>query len=193
MNRAVRMAVAGAVLVGLVAILLPAVPDPDPAEPGPIAPSRTDLAARDDAPPAARHAQVAQLEPLDIGLLRSRHAIHDDRNPFRMPRPEYPQPIAAPAELAQESPTRPESSPPPVARPQPAPAHAAGMSFSVIGRVVERGKTTVFLANGDRHYSAQVGDVIDGKYRVDAIEGLQVTLRYLPDSSEVVVAMAEPR
>lgn len=62
--------------------------------------------------------------------------------------------------------------------------------MTVIGRVIESGATTVFLAHGDKHFSARVGDVVDGSYRIDAIDGRKVKMHYLPDSSEFVLSLA---
>ena len=71
--------------------------------------------------------------------------------------------------------------PPPPPKPVPPPPPAPPpMPFSYMGRIVEDGKTTLFLTKQDRSYAVKVGDVIDGAYRVDAIDMGGVTLTYLP-------------
>jgi hypothetical protein len=57
---------------------------------------------------------------------------------------------------------------------------APPLPFSYMGKMLEDGKLTVFLTGGQRNYVVKVGDVIDGTYRVDAIDALVMTLTYLP-------------
>ncbi len=68
-------------------------------------------------------------------------------------------------------PTKSLAPPPPIAPPLP---------FTVFGRMVEYGRTTVFLNGHDHSHAARVGDVINKTYRVDAIKDEVVVLTYLP-------------
>jgi hypothetical protein len=77
--------------------------------------------------------------------------------------------------------------PPPKALPPPPPAPPP-MPFTYMGRMVEEGKTTVFLTRQDRSYAIKVGDTIDATYRVDAIETSGVTFTYLPLNMQQTLA-----
>lgn len=73
--------------------------------------------------------------------------------------------------------------PPPVSMPtDPTPAPTApALPFTYLGRFQEEsGKVTVYLAQGERPHSVNVGDTIDGIYRVEEIEADSVTFVYLP-------------
>lgn len=78
--------------------------------------------------------------------------------------------------------------PPPKALPPPPPAPPP-MPFTYMGRMVEEGKTTVFVTRQDRSYAIKVGDTIDATYRVDAIEVSGVTFTYLPLNMQQTLAM----
>jgi hypothetical protein len=71
--------------------------------------------------------------------------------------------------------------PPPVAaRMKPEPPRAPPLPFRFFGRLVEDGKTVVFLDRQDEIYAAKVGDTIGGAYRVEEIKSAEVVLTYLP-------------
>jgi hypothetical protein len=76
----------------------------------------------------------------------------------------------------------PPPSPPPPAAPPPPPAPPAAppMPFQFMGRLDEGTSTKVFLQNGERLYTASVGDVLEGKYRLTRIDARQLTFLYLP-------------
>jgi hypothetical protein len=78
--------------------------------------------------------------------------------------------------------------PPPKALPPPPPAPPP-MPFTYMGRMVEGSTTTVFLTRQDRSYVIKVGDVVDGTYRVDAIDMGGVTFTYLPLNMQQTLAM----
>lgn len=82
--------------------------------------------------------------------------------------------------------------PPPKALPPPAPT-APSLPFAYMGRMVEEGKTTVFLTRQDRNYAAKVGDTLDGTYRVDGIDAGSVTLTYLPLNMQQTLAIGSLR
>lgn len=74
--------------------------------------------------------------------------------------------------------------PPPPAAAQPAPPPPPPMApplpFTFIGKSVGDGVWEVYLARGDRTYTARTNEVIDGTYRVDAIAPPILRLTYLP-------------
>ncbi|HZV98506.1 MAG TPA: hypothetical protein VFF74_05910 [Methylophilaceae bacterium] len=67
------------------------------------------------------------------------------------------------------------------ARPVPAPKPMAPpLPYSYMGRILDKGKVTVFLTRDEKPYVVQVGDVLDGQYRVDLIQPPVMELTYLP-------------
>ncbi len=63
----------------------------------------------------------------------------------------------------------------------PAP-QAPQLPFTYLGKVIEDGKLSVFLARGDDSYSVQAGKrhKLDAQYRVDKVTESSVTFTYLP-------------
>lgn len=71
--------------------------------------------------------------------------------------------------------------PPPPPKPAPPPPPAPPpMPFTYMGRLVEDGKTTVFLTKQNRNYAIAQGDTVEGGYRVDIIDANRVVFTYLP-------------
>lgn len=70
--------------------------------------------------------------------------------------------------------------------PPPTPAAAAvpqapPLPFTYLGKLIDRGQVTVYLASGeDRNLAVRQGDVIDGVYRVRRITPNAVTFVYIP-------------
>ena len=101
-----------------------------------------------------------------------------DFTPKRKP---VQRPIAPPAaELAAVTaiPAAPPPPPPP---------------FTYLGRLAEGGRTTVFLAQGDRNLVVQVGDVIDNTYQVDEIGPTLLVLTYLPQNLKQTMSIGAPQ
>jgi hypothetical protein len=74
----------------------------------------------------------------------------------------------------------PQPPPPPVAaRVKPEPPRAPPLPFRFFGRLIEDGRTVVFLDQQDEIYAVKAGDTI-GSYRVEEINGTEVVLTYLP-------------
>lgn len=69
---------------------------------------------------------------------------------------------------------------PPAAQAPPPPPEAPPLPYTYIGRLIEHGKTAVFLIIQDRVAIARVGDTLDGRYRIEAINERAVTFNYLP-------------
>jgi hypothetical protein len=66
------------------------------------------------------------------------------------------------------------------AAPPPPPPQAPPIPFAYMGKLVDDGTTTVFLARADRNYVVRAGDTIDGTYRIEKIGDEAVELVYLP-------------
>jgi hypothetical protein len=61
------------------------------------------------------------------------------------------------------------------------------LPFRYIGRVIDEGRTSVFLAQGDdQHHSVQAGQTID-QYRVDQVTEDAITFTYLPTRAKKVL------
>lgn len=67
-----------------------------------------------------------------------------------------------------------------VVAPPPPPPVAPPLPFTYMGVLKEGGNTVVFVVSGERLHSVRVGDVIDGTYRVEAVNAEEVTFVYLP-------------
>ena len=68
---------------------------------------------------------------------------------------------------------------PPQAAAAPAKREAPPLPFKYLGKMVEDGKLSVFLANGDEAVTVHAGDRV-GDYRVDKITEAEVRFTYLP-------------
>jgi hypothetical protein len=64
----------------------------------------------------------------------------------------------------------------------PQPPQAPDLPFKYLGKVIEDGKLSVFLARGDDSFSLQAGkkQKLDEQYRVDKVTESSVTFTYLP-------------
>lgn len=98
-------------------------------------------------------------------LPQPRTALEDrPRDLFHIEPP--PQPVAARASSEAMAPP-----PKPMAPPLP---------YTYMGKVVDQGQLSVFLTRNGKPYVARPGDVLDGQYRVDAINPPVLELTYLP-------------
>jgi hypothetical protein len=73
--------------------------------------------------------------------------------------------------------------PPPriTAKPSPPPPPTPpALPFSYFGKMSEDGRTIVFLNATDRSYAVRVGDVLEGRYKVEDIGDRSLVLTYLP-------------
>ena len=66
-----------------------------------------------------------------------------------------------------------------MAPPPPKPV-APPVPFTYLGTYQDGGKPMYFLVKGDQVYHVKEGDVIEGNYRVEGIEGTVLKLLYLP-------------
>jgi hypothetical protein len=69
----------------------------------------------------------------------------------------------------------------PSAEVQPPPAPGAPpLPFTYLGKLIDGGRLTVFLARGDEHYVVEQGSTIEKIYQVEQVTETAVTFIYLP-------------
>jgi hypothetical protein len=73
----------------------------------------------------------------------------------------------------------------------PAAPSAPALPFTYFGKLIENGKTEVFVMRGDELISIAVGQKIDGEYRVDAITESSIVFTYLPLKAKLSIELAE--
>jgi hypothetical protein len=87
---------------------------------------------------------------------------------------------------APPPPPPPPAPPPPVAA-APAPPQAPPFPYTLIGRM-DDGEPRALMSGPLRSFGAKAADVIDGQWRVDAIQPQGVTLTWLPGSVKKTLA-----
>ena len=70
--------------------------------------------------------------------------------------------------------------PPPPPPPKPPPPQAPPLPFKYLGQLQDGRDIVLFLDHGAQTLLARVGDTLDGRYRIDAINPRQATFTYLP-------------
>ena len=70
--------------------------------------------------------------------------------------------------------------PPPPPYVAPPPPQAPALPFSYMGRWLEAGQTTYYLARGTLPVSVRAGQVLDGVWRLEPVTGGQLNFTYLP-------------
>jgi len=88
-----------------------------------------------------------------------------------------------PAQASSVDPFAPKSFAPPAPKLAPAAPMkpvAPALPFTYLGKVIDAGKTVVFVARADENYSLEAGQTIGNQYRVEAITDTAVTFTYLP-------------
>lgn len=69
--------------------------------------------------------------------------------------------------------------PEPTIVPEP-PPQAPPLPFHFLGRYLDEGRHVVFVLFNERTLAVRAGDVVDGLYRVQAIDGAVMSIVYLP-------------
>jgi len=64
--------------------------------------------------------------------------------------------------------------------PPPPPPPPPAIPFTFMGKLVEAGQLTVFLAIKDRSFVAKPGETLDGAYKVEEVSDARVVFTYLP-------------
>jgi hypothetical protein len=132
-------------------------------------------AAQAAAPRAATPRGADAVPPLDLSGLNARTPNRSDRDLF--PAIDWSQ-VARAEELRRNPPSRPAPPPPPQAPPAP---------FKYMGKMIEDGRTTLFLVQGERNLVVREGETLQGTWRVDRIADDAMTLTYLPLGKAQVV------
>lgn len=57
--------------------------------------------------------------------------------------------------------------------------------FTYEGKLLDDGKLIVFLTDGVRNHSVQVGDVLDDVWQIQSIHPPELTLKYIPLKTEI--------
>ncbi|MBB2487914.1 hypothetical protein H5407_21985, partial [Mitsuaria sp. WAJ17] len=98
--------------------------------------------------------------------------------------PREPWPEAEPAALAAWQPVPPPQVQAPLpqslAQPAPPPPQAPAFPYQLIGRLVQAGRVQALLGSEQRSLAVQVGDTLDGQWRVQAIGEDSLELLWLP-------------
>lgn len=84
--------------------------------------------------------------------------------------------------MAREE-ARKNTPPPPPPKPQ-----APPLPFHYLGKLVEDGHTTVFLADRERNYVVRKGDTVNGTWRIEEIAQDHLTVSFLPLRSKQTLA-----
>lgn len=80
--------------------------------------------------------------------------------------------------------------PPPPAEQIAAPT-APPLPFTYMGRILDNGVETVFLATPQNNYMVHSGDVVNNQYRIDSIDNGQMIFTYLPLTITQTLAIGE--
>jgi len=140
---------------------------PRAAEPTPARSGRAGPAGSGD----EAEALLAALDPVLLVRPRTERIALD---PFNEPPPPAPPPAAPPAPPVRVV------APAPVAAP-PAPPQAPPLPFRYVGRLADaNGVVRIFLARGETGLAVNVGDTIEGQYRVAELGPREIVFVYLP-------------
>lgn len=129
---------------------------------------------------APRAAPREALPPLDIALLGARASGASVRDLFPAVNWERK---AREEEARRNPPSKPAPPRPPQAPPVP---------FTYLGKLVEDGKATVFLVQGERNLIVREGETLAGGWRVDAIGEQSMTLTYVSLDQQRTLSFAAP-
>lgn len=117
---------------------------------------------------AAHLRSAAPADELDLERLSRGKSDGTDRDPF------------APKSFAPPAPTEAAAKGRSAAAAAPARPTAPPLPFTYLGKVIEDGKLSVFLARGEHNYSVAAAQSIDAEYRIDKVTETAVTFTYLP-------------
>jgi hypothetical protein len=127
-------------------------------------PARNGSAAA-NAPEPSR-APAAGAEPLRLDLLNRTGHSGPRRDAFMTPA----KPVAPPQPAAAPAPVEP-----------PPPPEAPALPFTFMGQFETPGEKTVYyLVEGDKLHAVTEGETINGTHRIEAVQGNQMSILYLP-------------
>ena len=132
---------------------------------------------------ATQSREVAALAHDDFDLARLRRQLSDEpvRNLFPVPAPAPAPPAPAPVVQVVRAPKAPAPTVPP-------------LPLRYLGRAIEDGRTTFFIARGKELHMVREGDLIGDDYWVSDITASEMTFTYLPLDARQALAIpnAEP-
>lgn len=154
------------------------------------------FAADEPAPAEVRPVKPAR-PPLALSLPSVQLAVDEASDPLKRPPQSVPRSnVFVPRSWAPPPPPPPKPVPPPEIHgppPPPPPTPPPPLPFAYLGQLDIAGEQTVFyLTQGERVHAVKVGDVIDGTYRIEANEGGQLQLTYLPLKARQALALRRP-
>jgi hypothetical protein len=85
----------------------------------------------------------------------------------------------------------PEAPPPARAARAPTARGAPPLPFTYLAKLIDGDKTTVFVAHGEDHYSAEPGLTVDDAYRIERVTDTAITFLHLPTRTRQVLAVVE--
>jgi hypothetical protein len=119
--------------------------------------------------PATPEAQVPAGPAPAVDLTRARRTLQPLAVDAFAPRSWAPPPRKL--TVAEQAAAAPPPPPPPQAPPLP---------YRYVGMMGDDGRTTLFLANGDRDVMARPGDVLDGVWRLELVNEQRALFVYVP-------------
>jgi len=66
------------------------------------------------------------------------------------------------------------------------------LPFQYLGKMIEDGRTSVFLARGEESLVVRPGQTIEGQYRVDSVSDAAVSFTHLPSGARKTLTIAAP-
>ena len=72
------------------------------------------------------------------------------------------------------------------------PPSAPPLPFAFLGRIVDEGKTSVFIGNDSESFIAAPGEQIAGRYRIESVGASSVTFVHLATGTRQVLALPAP-
>jgi len=145
---------------------------------------KPEVAARAPAAPAQPRGIAGAARPATLAQMPQRSPLGDMAgDPFtaRSWQPQQPRGQGAPMGIMGNS----------AAAKQAAPV-TPSLPFRFAGRLYQNGGIQTYLARGDDVFPVNVGDALQGGYRVESIGDEKVTLVYLPSQARQAVEMEPP-
>ena len=166
LNRRLRVALLVTAAVAAVAATLP---DGDDAP--------VDARSGADVTPAARRGAAAIASPTAAAWPEPAPRLKSDTSPSAVA-------------LAAWGPPPASQAPRPVVLVGPTVPAAPAFGYTLIGRIDEAQAAKAVLHNERRSITVAAGDVIDGEWRVEAVEPTRVTVLWLPTQRRQVISLA---
>lgn len=73
------------------------------------------------------------------------------------------------------------------------PPQAPPLPFTYLGKLIDQGRVTLYLADAERNLVVHQGEVINGTYRVKSISPVAVTFIYIPMNQPQILAIGRDK